>query len=110
MAPSFGQLRLPLLVLACLCRSRKLFHAIVLRQFTLAWGVTAFMCATEPAFRVYAPVMPYMMLDYVLLGCGVVTFMLTSPRKGAPLAPAVAYGMYVAREIAGAAWADGFAQ
>jgi len=110
MAPSFGPLRQPLLVLAFLGLSLKLFHAIVHRQFTLAWGVTAFMCATEPAFRVYAPVMPYMMLDYVLLGCGVVTFMLTSPRKGAPLAPAVAYGMYIALEIAGTALSDGFAQ
>lgn len=106
--PSLGPLRQPMLVLAFLGLTVKLYSAILRRQHTLALGMTAFMCAMEPAFRVHAPVMPYMALDYVLLGAGALTFVLTRPRKGAPMWPAVAYGVYIALELTGMLWSDSF--
>jgi len=106
--PSLGPLREPALVGIFFGLCAKLFTAIVRRQVTLAWGVIAFMCATEPAFRAYAPVLPYMALDYVLLAAGVVMFALSRPRKYAQLIPAVAYGTYIALEITGMLWSDSF--
>ena len=99
--PSFGPLREPVLVLVFLGLCAKLFSAIARRQFTFAWGLTAFLCATEPAFRVYARVLPYLSLDYVLLGSGALTFALLRPRKGARWLPAIAYGIYIALEVTG---------
>lgn len=104
--PSFGPLRQPVLVLVFLALCTKLFSVIVRRQFTFAWGLTAFLCALEPAFRAHAPVLPYLSLDYVLLGCGALTFVLSRPRSRAPSLPGIAYGIYVALEIAGCVSAE----
>ena len=106
--PSLGPLREPVLVAIFLGLSATLFNAVVRRQFTRAWGITAFMCALEPAFRAHAPVLPYMALDYVLLATGSLSFMLSRPRKYAQLIPAVAYGTYIALEITGMLWSDSF--
>lgn len=108
--PSFGPLRQPLLVVAYLVLCATLFGAVVLRKFTFAWGVTAFLCALEPAFRAHARILPYLSLDYVLLASTGLTFVLSRRRKGAPSLPAIAYGIYIALEIAGSASADGWEQ
>jgi O-antigen ligase len=104
--PSLGPLRQPVLVLVFFALCAKLFSLIVRRQFTFAWGLTAFLCATEPAFRVYARVLPYLSLDYVLLGSGALTFVLLRPRKNTHWLPAIAYGIYIALEITGSVSAD----
>ena len=104
--PSLGPLRQPILVLVFLGLCAKLFTLVIRRQFTFAWGLSAFLCATEPAFRVYARVLPYLALDYVLLGSGVLTFVLLRPKKIAQWLPAVAYGIYIALEITGSVTAS----
>jgi O-antigen ligase len=104
--PSFGPLAEPLLALAFFGLCAALVSAILRRKFTLAWGLTAFLCATEPAFRTQAPVLPYLALDYVLLVCGALTFVRLPARKGARWLPAAAYGVYIALEITGSIVAD----
>jgi O-antigen ligase len=104
--PSFGPLRQPVLALVFMGLCAKLFSAILRRQFTFAWGLSAFLCATEPAFRVYARVLPYLALDYVLLGAGALTFALLRPKKSAQWLPVIAYAIYVALEITGSLSAD----
>jgi O-antigen ligase len=104
--PSLGPLREPVLVLAFFGLCARLVIAIALRQFTFAWGLSAYLCALEPAFRSHAPVLPYLALDYVLLICGALTFLLSRPRKAARALPAIAYGVYIALEISGSVSAD----
>lgn len=104
--PSLGPLKQPLLVLLFVGLSAKLFDAVLRRSFTFALGLTAFFCALEPAFRTHAPVLPYMSLDYVLLVCGAFTFVLSRPRKGARALPIIAYGFYIAFELAGSVLAE----
>ncbi len=106
--PSLGPLREPILVIAFVALSVRLFNAIVRKQFTLAWALTAYLCALEPAFRAHAPVIPYLALDYVLLAFGVITYSLSRPRKAARALPAVAYAIYIILEITGSVRADGW--
>ena len=108
--PSLGPLRQPVLVIAFFGVCAKLFGQLIRRQFTFAWGLTAFLCATEPAVRVYARVLPYQALDYVLLASGALTFVLMRPKKDARWLPAIAYGIYIALEVTGSvsaeSWSD----
>lgn len=104
--PSLGPLREPVLVVAFLVLSTMLFSAVMRRRFTSAWGIAAFLCALEPAFRSFAPVLPYLALDYVLLLCGSLAFVLSPRRKIVQWVPAIAYGIYIALEIAGSVSAD----
>jgi O-antigen ligase len=108
--PSFGPLRQPLLVVVFLGLSAVLLGLVALRKHTLAWGLTAFLCAIEPAFRAHARVLPYLALDYVLLASAVLTFVLTRRRKGSAALPAIAYAIYIALEISGCASAESLEQ
>ena len=108
--PSLGPLRQPVLVLVFLGLCAKLFSAIVRRQFIFMWGLIAFLCAIQPALRAHAPVLPYLAVDYVLLGCGVLTFGLLRSRKDARWLPVVAYAAYFALEVAGSVFAQSWSE
>lgn len=99
--PSIGALKQPVLVTAFFAASGTLFVLLLRGQQLLAFALAMYLCALQPAFRLHAPVLPYLAMQYVMFGFSLVFLQLATGRKSSLWFPPFAYGMYVMLEVAG---------